>query len=368
MPEQLNPGERLVRCLTGGSVDRLPFGVGIGWCPWGETMERWKRESGQPKLNVAQALGYDPDFAIPELESGPFPHFEPEVLEESDDLIVSRDWRGITMRNRRDGGSMPEFLDYPVKTVADWDRLQAERYRLDTVALDRRVIQNWDDFRTRLKNTGEAVQVGVFPWGVFGTARDLLGAEELLIAFYTEPDLIKDIMQHLTSLWLLLWERVAQEVQIDHIHIWEDMSGRQGSLISPAMIAEFMMPCYDRIAHFAQTHQVRMVSVDSDGDCSELVPLMMRHGVNVFFPFEVQAGNEICDYRKQYPQLGIWGGLDKRVLAQSRRDIDCELEKIPAMARLGGRFVPQFDHLIPPDVPWDNFVYAAGRIREMCNN
>jgi hypothetical protein len=38
------------------------------------------------------------------------------------------------------------------------------------------------------------------------------------------------------------------------------------------------------------------------------------------------------------------------------------------MARLGGRFVPQFDHLIPPDVPWDNFVYAAGRIREMCNN
>jgi uroporphyrinogen decarboxylase len=111
-----------------------------------------------------------------------------------------------------------------------------------------------------------------------------------------------------------------------------------------------------------------MVSVDSDGDCSELVPLMMRHGVNVFFPFEVQAGNEICDYRKQYPQLGIWGGLDKRVLAQSRRDIDCELEKIPAMARLGGRFVPQFDHLIPPDVPWDNFVYAAGRIREMCNN
>jgi len=37
------------------------------------------------------------------------------------------------------------------------------------------------------------------------------------------------------------YEQLAPHVQIDMIHIWEDMSGKQGSLISPAMIEAFMM-------------------------------------------------------------------------------------------------------------------------------
>lgn len=364
----LTAGERVVRCLLGQPVDRLPFGVGLGWYPWDETLERWRTESNNPKLDVPRELGYEPGFALPSLESGPFPHFAPEVLESTADMVITRDWRGITMRTYRGAQSMPEYLDYPVKGPADWEKLKEARYRLDAVSLNQRVTQDWTAFRLHLLKSGEAVQVGAFPWGIFGTLRDLMGVEELLVAFYTEPDMVKDIMQHLTSLWLALWERVAAEVKIEHIHIWEDMSGRQGSLISPAMIEEFMMPCYDRISAFAKAHGIPLISVDSDGDCQELVPLMMRHGVNVFFPFEVQAGNDIRMYRKNYPHLGIWGGLDKRVLALDIHAMDRELQKIPDMIKLGGGFLPQFDHLIPPDVPWVNFVYAANRVRELCHH
>jgi uroporphyrinogen decarboxylase len=258
---------------------------------------------------------------------------------------------------------MPEFLDYPVKTPDDWERLKRERLRVDESG---RVTENWDEFRARLRRTGEAVQVGWFPWGVFGTPRDFLGAEEFLISFYSEPEMVRDMMNHLTTLWISVWERVAAEVQIDHIHIWEDMSGRNGSLISPAMTEEFMMPCYDRIADFARTHGVRVVSVDTDGDCSQLVPQMMRHGINMFFPFEVQAGNDILDYRRRYPTLGIMGGLDKRALAGTRADVDKELEKAAQMLK-HPRYVPGFDHLIPPDATWENFRYAAEEMRKLCH-
>ncbi len=356
-------GVRLVRCLTGGDIDRVPFGVNIGWWPWGDAMEQWRRASGDPGLDLARVFGYDSGFVQPGMECGVFPHFMPKVLEETAEHVVAIDWRGITTRNRKDGGSMPEFLDYPVKTLADWDRLKAERFRLDDA--DRRVTQDWNSFRARLKETGEAVQVGSFPWGVFGTARDLLGVEELLVGFYTEPEMIRDMMLHLTSLWIGLWERVAAEVQIDHIHIWEDMSGRQGSLISPAMAEEFMMPCYDRISAFARAHGVRLVSVDTDGDCSELVPLMMRHGVNMFFPFEVQAGNDILAYRRQYPDLGIMCGLDKRCLSESPAAVEREIARCAAMVRTG-RYVPGFDHLIPPDAKWDLFKMAAEEIKRLC--
>lgn len=360
---QLQPGERLVRCLTGGAIDRVPFGVNLGWWPWGEAIANWRRDSGNPELDIAKEFGYDASFACPAMECGVFPHFEEKVLEQTAEHIVSRDWRGITMRNRRDGASMPEFMDYPVKTPDDWERLKQERLRLDDAV--QRVIQNWNEFRARLKQTGEAVQVGWFPWGVFGTCRDLMGAEELLVGFYSEPEMIRDMMRHMTTLWLGLYERVAAEVQIDHIHIWEDMSGRQGSLISPAMVETFMMPCYDRIADFARAHGVRLVSVDTDGNCSELVPVMMKHGVNMFFPFEVQAGNDILAYRRQYPKLGIMCGLDKRVLSGTHADVDREVAKAAAMVKLG-RYVPGFDHLIPPDATWANFKYAAEQIKRIC--
>ncbi len=355
-------GERVVRCLTGGDVDRVPYGVGLGWWPWGETMDLWRRASGRADLDLGKEFGFDGSFASPALECGIFPHFEHKVIEETAEFVISRDWRGITMRNRRDGGCMPEFLDYPVKTPADWERLKAERLHIDVAA---RIPQNWDEFRRRLRASGEAVQVGWFPWGAFGTPRDFLGVEEFLVAFHTEPAMIKDMMQHLTTLWLALWERVAAEVQIDHIHIWEDMSGRQGSLISPAMVEEFMMPSYDRIVGFARAHGVRMVSVDTDGDCRELVPVMMRHGINMFLPFEVQAGNDVRAVRRLYPELGIMGGLDKRALAATIADVDREVERAREMVR-HGRFVPGFDHLIPPDAIWENYRHAALEMRKVC--
>jgi len=358
----LAPGERLVRCFTGGDIDRVPFGVGLGWSPWGETSEKWRKETKSPGLDIARELGYDASFAVPKTESGMFPRFEQEIIEESGDIVVLKDDRGITMRCMKDGSSMPEFLSYPVETPDDWDKLKTEKFNLSSAG---RILEDWDEFRGKIKETGEAVQVGQFPYGVFGAARDLIGVENLLTGFYDYPEMIRDIMNHLTDLWIGLWDRISEQVQIDHIHIWEDMSGKQGSLISPSMIEEFMMPCYDRIAEFAKAKGVRMISVDSDGDCCELVPLMIRHGVNVFFPFEVQAGNDVREYRKKYKELGIWGGLDKRALAGSLSHVDVEVERAAQMISMGS-YVPMFDHLIPPDAEWENFKYAAEEIKSIC--
>jgi hypothetical protein len=360
--EVMTPGERFIRCMTGEPIDRVPFGVGLGWYPWQQTLDRWRRESGRPDLDAGEALGCEGDNAAPAMHAGIWPAFERKVLQETDEFIVWRDERGITKRDRRDGLSMPDFLDYPVKCRRDWDKLKAERLALDAPG---RIEQDWQTFRRRIAGEGLAVRVGEYPFGVFGTPRDFLGAEELLVAFYDDPEMVRDMMEHLTGLWLHLWERVARHVRIDQIHIWEDMSGRQGSLISPQMVNEFMMPCYDRIAAFAKRHGVRVMSVDTDGYCGQLVPIMMDHGVNVFMPFEVQAGNDPFEYRRQYPALGIIGGLDKRALARGRTEIDLEVEKARRLIDRG-RYIPGFDHLIPPDVPWQNMQYAAKRIREVC--
>jgi len=353
--------ERIIQTLLCEPTDRVPFGVGIGFLPWGQALERWRKESGISDLNLCAYFGYDPGFQTVPAEYGPCPHVETKVLEETDEFVVSRDYRGILMRNRRDLHSMPDWIAHPIQNGHDW-RAYKEKH-LQFRQEER--LARLDEYLEHAGRADAPVQVGCFPWGVFGTARDMMGAEELLIGFYDTPDLIRDIMQTYTDLWLQIYEAIAAKTQIDHIHIWEDMSGRQGSLISMQMVEDFMMPHYDRIMAFAREHDIPIVSVDSDGLVDALVPKMIEHGINMYFPFEVQAGNNIERYRDRHPKLGIMGGLDKNALARGREEIDAELAKAERMVAKDG-YIPGCDHLIPPNVPWDNWNYFNEELRRIC--
>ena len=377
----MTPRERILGTLLGQKVDRTPYGVGIGFGPWGETVDRWKRESGMPDLNIYEYFGYEPGFIGVPVNMGAWPPFAREVITEDENSVTTRDPRGMIYRNLKKSCSMPDFIDYPVHNRQEWDQYKAQRLRPDAPGRFLKPGNNWNLWNDVAWQAGTAeeavkpiagqaareglpVQVGTFPWGVFGTARDMLGAEELLIAFYTDPEMVHDIMDTFTDLWVGLYEQVARYVRIDHIHIWEDMSGKQGSLISPAMIEDFMMPNYRKIRDFARRHNVPMISVDSDGLVDDLIPIMMANGMNVMFPFEVQAGCDIEKYRREYPTLGIWGGLNKYALVRGRDAIDAELAKARRMLK-HGRYIPGLDHLVPPDVSWDAWVYYNKRLKEI---
>ncbi len=352
--------ERIVKTLLCEKTDRAPWVNWLGFMPWGQAHWRWKQESGISDLDLSRHFGLEPFFHCVPAHMGPMPGFEPKILEENEEFVVSLDWRGMVVRNRRDRGSMPEFMSYPIKTPADWAKYKEER-------LQPRVAERLPElkkFAADILSLDVPVQVGCFPWGMFGTARDMMGAEEVLMAFYDEPELVRDIMHTYTDLWLALYEEIVKTVRVDHIHIWEDMSGKQGSLISMAMIEEFMMPEYDRMAAFAARHKIPIISVDSDGMVDQLVPVMMKHGINAFFPFEVQAGNDVVTYRQQYPKLGILGGLDKSALAKGKPELHRELDRAEKMLALGG-WVPGFDHLIPPDASWANLSYFMEHLKKM---
>jgi uroporphyrinogen decarboxylase len=148
------------------------------------------------------------------------------------------------------------------------------------------------------------------------------------------------------------------------IHLWEDMCGKQGPLISPAHWREFMAPHYRRIRAFADAHGIPVVSVDTDGQPDLIVPPMLEAGVNLLFPMESAAGADVNVFRKKYPGLALMGGFDKRALALGPAAIDAELERIrPAWE--SGRYIPDLDHHIPPDVSWANFQHYATALKKM---
>ncbi len=352
--------ERFVSCILGKPVDRPPFW--LFWSPWGRAWQRWEREGKPPEVTDHRSF-MSPDavpHAVP-VNCGPCPPFPRDVIEEDDDYIVRTDNWGIVRRDTKHNESMCQFVRFPVAGRADWERYKAER--LDPQHPDR-LAGPWRERCREWVAADVPIQLGYFPdVGIFGSVRWLLGDEECLLAFYTMPDLVREIMEHMTGIYLTVFEAVVAEgVRVDVIHIWEDMCGRQGPLISPTHWREFLGPCYRRIRAFADAHDIPVLSVDTDGDPTLIVEPMMEAGVNYLYPCEVAAGVDVTVYRERFPELALMGGIDKRALAHGPGAIDAELDRIwPAVET--GRYIPDLDHLVPDNVSWGNYRHYAEALR-----
>jgi hypothetical protein len=186
--------------------------------------------------------------------------------------------------------------------------------------------------------------------------------ENQLMMYHDDPGLMRDINEHLCSLWLAVLEDLLARVDLDFVYIWEDMSFKTGPLMSPSMFGHFIVPYYKRITGVLRDRGIDTIFVDTDGLCTPLIPGFIEGGVAGLYPFEVQAGMDVVDVRRRFPQLLVQGGLDKTAVARGREAIDAELSaKLPTMLAQGG-YIPFCDHLVPPDVPWENFAYYREQV------
>ena len=335
--------------LTGGDGVR---GEATGW---------YSRDWEFHDLDVHDALGFDDAIRRATFNNYLCPRFETQVLEDHGDWQLVRGADGVTQRARKDRGSLPDFVSFPVRSRDDWERLKAERLR---PTLEGRLPANWQQLVAEYRKRDYPLAIGGGQ-GFFGTPRRLVGPENLLMGFYDDPDLIHAIVDDLADFWIALYDQVLAQVgPCDLGLIWEDMSYKAGPMISPATFREFLTPAYRKLTGFWRDHGVRNVWVDTDGDCWKLIPLLMEGGVTGVYPMEVRAGMNVVEVRRAFPRLQIMGGVDKTQIAAGPAAIEQELAKVPAMLEEGG-YIPYVDHYVPPDICWDNFVYYRRRLAEL---
>ena len=327
---------------------------------WPETVERWRREGLAIDAQPWEGAGITHYQRVP-VDVRIFPPFEEKVLEERPETRVVQDANGIIKEVRRDGTAFPNFLKHPVQTLADFEALK-ERLNPNTVE---RFPVDWYGAVSELKRSDIVLVMGGVEISFFGWHRDLMGAENLLLAYYDQPELVHAISRHHVSFLRDFYSRIALDVEFDFIFIWEDMSYKNGPLISPALVREFMLPYYRELIPFLKHISGCKVILDSDGDVSQLIPLFMEAGVDGMLPFECAAGMNVCEIGDRYPDLLIAGGIDKREIAKGRKHIDRELDaKLPHMFRRGG-YLPAMDHHVPPEVGYDDVLYYTERTREI---
>jgi hypothetical protein len=330
------------------------------WGYWPETVARWRAE-GMPDVNPWVAAGITRYRRVP-VEVRFCPPFTPEVLGETATTRIVRNAMGVIQEVPRDGATrLPHFLAHPVRTLADFEVIK-ERLDPDTPT---RFPPDWPAQAAALPQRNDILVMGGTEISFFGWHRDLMGVENLLLGYYDNPELIHAISRHHLEFLKRLYARILASVRFDFIFCWEDMSFKNGPLIGPDLVREFMLPYYRELVGFFRSFGDYKFLLDSDGDVRLLIPLFREVGIDGMLPFEVAAGMDIRMIAEAYPDLILAGGLDKRVLAQGKAAIDRELEaKLPPLFRRGG-YLPSMDHHVPPEVSWADFQYYLQRVREL---
>jgi hypothetical protein len=369
--EEMDPAARRLRDtyarVPGIPLFKREFGY---YC-----LERW-REQGMPQdVPLAELFDYDPpgNYALGQLgwcEAAFEPAFEVKVIEDRGDYELEQDHAGrhvLYFKGRRNG-FMPEYVDHPVEDWRTWE--EQVKPRLDPSSPARYV-----DLEARMVEAQAAAAQGLMISqnliGGYMYLRSLIGPGELPYAFYDMPDVIHDCMQTWLALADAVIARHQKHVTLDEFFIAEDICYNHGPLISPDMMAEFLLPYYQQLLVHVKARQIDRarhlyVQVDTDGYAVPVIPIYQAAiGMDVMSPFEVASGCDVVEIGRHYPGLAMFGGIDKRILASGRAAIDAHLERIlPAMRARGG-YIPTSDHGVPAEVPYEDYLYYRRRCVEL---
>ena len=114
-----------------------------------------------------------------------------------------------------------------------------------------------------------------------------------------------------------------------------------------------MTPYYQRLME--RVKEMKAVTImDTDGDCTKLVPWIESLGVEGVLPLERQAKVDGNKLRAAYPRLRMVGHYNKLVMHLGEAAMRAEFERLRPLMR-GGGFIPSVDHQTPPAVSIEDY-------------
>lgn len=366
----MTSGERLRAMYAFQKMDHLPRGE---FYIWPEAIERWKKEGLPEDYEARNWFNYDPPGSVGVgvnmgwTEPPLLPVFEEKLIRADGDTEIVQDAFGRWLRvfKGRRHGFMPEYIRHPVTNLKDWEENVAPRLDPADPRRYQGLPEHCRQAAAQRNADGRVVFQGMV--GGYMYMRALMGPEDLLYAFYEQPELIHAMMRRWREFMDAALARIQAHLVLDVLQMGEDICYNHGLLISPAMVQEFLFPYYRPVVGAARARQKEKLYffVDSDGWAVPAIPLYREVGMDGMFPFEVASGCDVAKIGQEWPDLVMQGGIDKRVLAAGKPAIEAFLQHaIPPLVKRGG-FLPTCDHGVPDNVSYENYMYYRRRLCEL---
>ena len=356
--EEMTGRERIGNILQREPVDR----IGLFEQFWSDTREAW---IGAGKIGEETDLethfGFDMGLCWTFNLVADLDHV-PEIVEETEDTVLTRDGNGALLRRHKKHDSTPEHVSFAVTDRESWEELTKPKLKAEPRRID---VESYRRARKRAKENDR-----FFCWAgvnVFELMHPVCGHEHMLAGMALDPDFIRDMVDTYSRITIELQEILFEaEGYPDGIWFYEDMGFKERPFMSPSMYKELIQPGHKRTIDFAKSLDLPVV-MHSCGMVAPLVPHMMEAGIDCLQVIEVKAGMDLLQLYKDFgDRLSFMGGIDVRVIcAGDISEIDKELEsKIPQVMGNYG-YVFHSDHSIPSSADYDVYKYTVDKALEL---
>jgi len=314
----MNHPERFRALMNFQPVDRLPRWEWAMW--WDLTLDRWHTEGLPTTLTdvfeIHESFGLDP---------------------------YKQFWFSTTAPTIE---AVQHHVEGTVSNLDDYLRILPALYPNHSAAIES--MRPW----AARQSAGNAVVWATLE-GFFWFPRTLLGFEKLMLAYHDQPELLHRINSDLLAFNLRLLDQMAAACVPTFITVAEDMSYNHGPMVSRRICDEFMTPYYRPL--LARIHELNAIPImDTDGDCTKLVPWLQSIGIAGVLPLERQAKVDGLVLRAAYPTLCMVGHFNKLVMHLGEEAMRAEFERLLPLMRSGG-FIPSVDHQTPPAVSLSDY-------------
>jgi len=343
----------------------IPDQMGVFEHFWFETLGDYWSAQGYPR-DADPAVYFDYDMApVPyELDTVPFSGVQ-ELIEETDEWVITRDGCGATLKTWKNRSGTPEHIGFEATTPQKWRKFRQPLREVNPKRLGDldKIRKSLDEIRSRGKS---AIFSNMF---VFELMRKTIGDEHFLPALLLEPDWIHDFCRVYLDFYRNHYEILFREVGLpDLFWISEDLGFSNGLFCSPQVLAELIMPYHKQLVSFFKDYHLPVV-LHTCGDIRKAIGLIIDAGYDCLEPMEAKAGCDVIEIAKTYGRrISYMGNIDAMVL-NTNNPAAVEAEIVPKLKKLKEMRIPYFfhsDHSIPPDIHFKTYEYALRLFRDNC--
>jgi len=250
----------------------------------------------------------------------------------------------------------PNAVGYPIKNENDLKKL---------IVPDPDAEYRFDNIRHAMKEIGDERAVIIKLRDVFSQPRDLMGFEDFLIGFHTQPDLVEKLMEISVHYNTKLAQN-AKKLGGKIIVVGDDIASSDGLLISPELYRKMVLPYFRKLIHNFKKLGFYVIK-HTDGNIMDIVEDLIDTGIDCLDPIDPLANMNIEYIKKTYGhQIALKGNIDciETLTTKSPDDVLKEVKGCIKKAAVGGGHIISSSNSIHSGINPVNYKVFLDAVKE----
>lgn len=250
----------------------------------------------------------------------------------------------------------PNPVGYPVKDEEDLKKLQIPDPDAD---------YRFDDIKHAMKEIGDERSIIIRLRDVFSQPRDLMGFQEFMISFYTQPDVVERLMEISVDYNTRLAEN-AKELGGEVIVVGDDIANNNGLLISPELYRKMVFPYFKKLIQNFKNLGFYVIK-HTDGNIMDVIEDLIDSGIDCLDPIDPLGNMDIEYIKKTYGhRIALKGNIDcvSTLVKKTPDEVVKEVKDCIRKAGIGGGHIISSSNSIHSGINPVNYKTFLDAIKE----